>query len=343
MNFPLVTVFMPVYNCEKYIRQSIESILNQTYKNIDLLIIDDGSTDNSIEIIKSYNDSRIRLLCNDKNEGIPYTRRRGIENARGEYFALMDADDISHPQRIYSQVMFLNENIDTDVVCSYYKTFGRKINRIFKSYNRPEENKIGLLFHNPIGNPTAMIRLNSLNKNNIKYNKDYFVAQDYDLWAQISKCGCISTIPKVLLKYRVGHENITKKTQTKKRLERKKVIDKIHNELLDYYNFNLNDFEKNIFNNLFDDNDMNLLEEKEITNMRLLIKKLNKINLEKKIFEHLCFSKIMNDRILKRINSCKINIKSKIVIYISLIDDNFISRLKNIFLIVIRYIYCYFI
>ena len=107
MNKPLVTVFIPVYNCEKYIKESLESIINQTYENLDILIIDDGSTDNTVNLIKQYKDTRIRLLRNDKNRGIPYTRSRGLEECRGEYLALMDADDISLSERIKKQVNFL--------------------------------------------------------------------------------------------------------------------------------------------------------------------------------------------------------------------------------------------
>ena len=102
-----ITVFMPVYNSERYLKEAIDSILNQSYKNFELLIINDGSTDSSIDIIKSYNDSRIKLINNDCNKGLPYTRNLGLKLAKGDYIAIMDSDDISYIHRLKKQIEFL--------------------------------------------------------------------------------------------------------------------------------------------------------------------------------------------------------------------------------------------
>lgn len=111
-NTPLVSVNMPCYNCSKYIKQSIDSILNQTYTNFELIIIDDGSTDNSVEVIKEFSDKRIKLFENITNQGIVYSRNRAVENSKGKYIAILDSDDIAYPTRIEKQLNFMESNPD---------------------------------------------------------------------------------------------------------------------------------------------------------------------------------------------------------------------------------------
>lgn len=115
MNELLVSIVMPVYNVEKYLQESINSILNQTYRNIELIIIDDGSTDSSVKIIKNYKDERIKAFYFE-NGGCSKQRNFGLTAASGYYLALMDADDISECDRIKNQVEFLQSNIDIDVL-----------------------------------------------------------------------------------------------------------------------------------------------------------------------------------------------------------------------------------
>jgi glycosyltransferase involved in cell wall biosynthesis len=113
---PKVTVLMSVYNGEEHLREAIDSILNQTYKNFEFLIIDDGSTDGSVNIIRSYLDPRIRLIKNKKNIGITRSLNKGLKLARGEYIARMDDDDIAFPERLEKQVRFLNEHVNVGLV-----------------------------------------------------------------------------------------------------------------------------------------------------------------------------------------------------------------------------------
>ena len=110
-----VSILMPMYNSEKYIKESINSILNQEYKNFELIIVDDGSIDSSIEIVKEYNDSRIKLYENIENKGLPYTRNKLLSLATGEYIALFDSDDIALKNRIKAQVEFLEKNKNIDI------------------------------------------------------------------------------------------------------------------------------------------------------------------------------------------------------------------------------------
>ena len=115
---PAITVFMPVYNAEKYLKEAIDSILNQTFQNFELLIIDDGSTDESVKIIEGYTDWRIRLIHNDGNKGLPYTRNRGLFLARGLYLAIMDADDVSVKNRLEIQYNIMEKRSNLAVISS---------------------------------------------------------------------------------------------------------------------------------------------------------------------------------------------------------------------------------
>lgn len=103
---------MPVFNGGKFIRESIESVLSQTFTDFELIIVDDGSTDNTIDIIRSFEDKRIRLLLNESNRGIGYTRNKALENSKGKYVAVLDSDDIAYPTRLEKQVHFLENNSD---------------------------------------------------------------------------------------------------------------------------------------------------------------------------------------------------------------------------------------
>ncbi len=207
---PLVTVLMPVFNGEKYLRDSIESILQQTYKNIEFLIIDDGSSDDSVRIVQSYDDPRIRLIRNEKNLKLIATLNRGIELANGKYIARMDCDDISLPRRIEEQVKFLEKNHDY-VLCGtgctiLGKRFSKNspINGWAKIRNR-------LVVGNCFTHPTVMFRGSILREKNIKYDEKYVHAEDFELWQRLSEEYKLENISKPLLKYRITPGSISRK------------------------------------------------------------------------------------------------------------------------------------
>lgn len=340
MRLPLVTVFIPVFNCEKYICECLDSIVNQTYKNLDILIIDDGSTDKTVQIIESYKDKRIRLIKNNKNKGIPYTRNLGIKESRGKYIALMDADDISNNNRIEKQVNFLESNLNVDVVTSNYRMFNDKISKKVILNKNIEEIKISLIFLCSLCNPSSMIRVDSMKNLNINYNKNCFIAQDYELWTQFARKGNIFNLEDVLLNYRTDHGNITSKTKANKRIERRRIIDSIHNDMLDYYGFNLDRREKEIFNNFFDDNPINKLNDEEIKNIILLIDKMIKINKEKSIFTPENFVKEVNFAVINRIAAQPMRLKNKIKLYNNMvIDKSKIDKFKDLNKIILKHLY----
>lgn len=338
MSKPLVTVFIAAYNAELYIKSSLESILNQTYENLEILIIDDGSTDRTCEIIKNYNDKRIKLVNNKCNQGLPYTRNKALELFKGEYFATLDADDIAIPYRIEKQVEFLEKNKNIDVITSDYKVFSKKFSKNIHINKTKENIKISLIFGCCLCNSTSIIRKSSLEKFSIKYNQKCFIAQDYEIWTQFSKLGNIYNMSEVLLKYRIGHENITKKTKTKKIEQRKKIISSIQENLLEYYGFNLNEVEKQIFYDFFSDNsDENLLENYSKLQIQSLIYKLTEINNEKNIFDKLTFKEELEFAVKHRIFNHGIDIFDKIHLYNMIIyDKNILNKVKDITKIILK-------
>ena len=206
----LVSVVMPVYNVEKYLKEAIDSILNQTYKNIELIIIDDCSMDHSREIIKSYNDIRIRAYFNTENLQQPRTRNKGLELAKGDYIANMDSDDISYLNRIEEQVKFMNVNEDIDICGCCYKTFGGKKNCIVKTPLSNEDCKMTAIITSPVAHPTVMMRRSAIKKYNIQYDVNYKYSQDFELWSRLVFEGAkFSNIQKVLLNYRENPSGVT--------------------------------------------------------------------------------------------------------------------------------------
>ncbi|WMW22220.1 glycosyltransferase family 2 protein [Methanolobus mangrovi] len=209
MDNPKVSVIMPVYNAEEYVRSAIESILNQSFTNFELLIvIDDGSKDSSRIIIESYSDSRIKLLDNKENCGLVKVRNRGINEANGEYIAWLDADDLSHPLRLEKQVKVLDNKPDIGICGTWLKTIGTKKSHKWRHPTNPNFAHSLMLFNNPVATSSVMLRKELLIEHNQYFNLNY--AEDYDLWERLSFYCKITNIPKILTYYRL-HENQTSK------------------------------------------------------------------------------------------------------------------------------------
>lgn len=212
----LISVVMSNYNTpSNYLRMAIESVLNQTYTNFEFIIIDDGSTDGSLEVIRSYDDPRIVILCNEKNIGLTRSLNKGFELCRGEYIARMDADDICHPERFEKQLSFMREHPDVIVCGSLAKYINEesKYTGIERHFTIPEREayRVYLLFGNCpyIMHPSAFFNHSLLLKYHIKYNENYRYAQDYRMWVDCSQKAECAIVPEYLLKYRVHQKAIT--------------------------------------------------------------------------------------------------------------------------------------
>jgi len=215
----IVTVLMPVFNGGKYLKKAIDSILNQTYKNFEFLIIDDGSTDNSIKIIKMYKDPRLRLVRNKKNIGLIKTLNKGLSLAKGKYIARMDCDDVSLPKRLEEQIKFMDQNPDIGVCGTASKPIGKKVKWYYPT--DPDYLKCKLLFTCCISHPTVMFRKNVLEK--VEYSK-YKHAEDYYLWVTLSNKTKLVTLPEVLLKYRQHPNQVSNKFNIQQSINSHRII-----------------------------------------------------------------------------------------------------------------------
>lgn len=209
MKSPKVTVLMPVYNGEKYLRDAIDSILSQDFNDFEFLIIDDGSTDDSHNIISSYSDPRIRLISNEKNIGLVNSLNKGFEASRAEYIVRMDCDDMSLKHRLSTQVKFMDSHSTIGASGSYYNLLlnGKKAVADFPLNHH--EIMCFMLFNSPIAHPTAIIRKSIIIREKLSYRPEYIHAEDYDLWSQIIETSELANVSDVLLNYRVHEKQIT--------------------------------------------------------------------------------------------------------------------------------------
>ncbi len=206
-----------MYNAETYLAEAIESILSQTFTDFELLIINDGSTDNSKKIINSFSDNRIRLVDNETNIKLIATLNKGIDLARGKYIARMDADDISVPTRLEKQVTFMESHPEVGVCGSWFETFGNEKKTV--KYPEKDEDILMMLLHQtPFCHPTIIFRKEVFEKNSIRFLPEFLHAEEYDVWVRLAGNTRFANIPEVLLFYRQHEASVSnsfKDIQTK--------------------------------------------------------------------------------------------------------------------------------
>ena len=213
----LVSVVMPNYNTEEeYLRSAIESILNQTYSNFEFIIIDDGSTNDSVSIIESYDDERIVLIKNTENQGLTRSLNIALDHCKGDYIARMDSDDVSFPNRFEKQVEYLQKH-DNVIVCGTgVECIGdwekRRPNKIIcPTIEDRESYRIHLLLGNRpiITHPSAMLNRKLMLEYSVRYDDSLPFAQDYKLWVSCSQVADCVILPEILLKFRIHDKSIT--------------------------------------------------------------------------------------------------------------------------------------
>ncbi len=214
MKTPKISVLMPVYNAEKYLAESIESILNQTCTDFEFLIMDDGSTDSSSQILKNYAkwDSRIKLF-HQQNKGIVDSLNTLIDKAKAPFIARMDADDISLPKRLEEQYKFMKKNKDTVLLGCMCKIFKEGDPKNFGHNTAFEEDFMNRWFLSII--PAFMHSAVLIKKEALincgKYKKDEYPAEDYGLWIRLKRFGKITTLMETLMSYRITSSGISAK------------------------------------------------------------------------------------------------------------------------------------
>lgn len=201
---PLLSVLLPVHNSSAYLRQSIYSILNQTYQNFELIVVDDGSTDGSKIVLDDIVDSRIIRVTLEKRLGIVAALNAALMKAQGVYIARMDADDIALSERLSRQVDFLNQHLDVAIVGTWIKGFGElKRSYVHRYPASHPEIKATLLFENPIAHQSVMIRRSAMDLLTYKYSSDFPFVEDWELWARVVSVGKAANISEVLIQYRI--------------------------------------------------------------------------------------------------------------------------------------------
>ncbi len=209
----MISIIMPVYKAHKYIYTAVESILNQSYSDIELILIDDCGNDDSIEMVKNnFNDDRIKYYYNEKNMGIAYSRNRGIELAKGEYIALMDDDDIAPLNRLKDEVEYLENHPDIDAIGGRYCAIdedGNVLRYSDDTLQNPNYIKACLMFFDPLGNGSMLFRKRVVEENNIRFMDDCQGMEDYRFWVGFSKYGKITNLKEVMLYWRDVKNNET--------------------------------------------------------------------------------------------------------------------------------------
>jgi glycosyltransferase involved in cell wall biosynthesis len=211
---PTITVFMAVFNGARYIKQAISSVLAQSFTDFELLIVNDGSTDNTLEIIAEFKDSRIRLLHNDGNKGLTYSRNHGLKEAKGKYFAILDSDDIAMPGRLALQFNFMNDNPNV-AICGGQAKFIDDDGKEIKEYLAPVGNNLSyqLAIYNILINSSLMMKTDVMRE--VGGYREMSPAEDYDLSFRIGLKHQIANLSDQLVAYR-EHASNTSRVQTEK-------------------------------------------------------------------------------------------------------------------------------
>jgi len=201
---PLISVLMPSFNCGPFLAESVGSILAQTLDDLELIIIDDGSTDDSPSVLSALSsaDDRVRVV-RQENQGAGAALNAALELATGKYLARMDADDRTPPQRFAEQLQFLESHPQVAVVGGWHRTFGAVESRVQEFPTEPNHLKAAMLFRNPISHPTVMMRRAAFAENGWRYSTRRNFPEDYDLWITIAHTHEFANIPKVYLDYRI--------------------------------------------------------------------------------------------------------------------------------------------
>ena len=223
-----ISVIIPVFNAESFLAESIESVLNQSFSDFELLLMDDGSTDRSEEIVKSYDDKRIRYYpC--KHDFIE-TRNKGKQLAKGKYIAQLDHDDIMMPDRLQIQYDFMEDHTDIAACGGYIECFG-KYSRVLRLPLEHGELLPFTITFVPIHNSSGFIRREFLIKHKIRHRRGYSFAEDFKFWTDIIKIGKLANIPEILIRHRTSDEQ----TSIKYRKESLEASNRIQLDMIDYF------------------------------------------------------------------------------------------------------------
>ena len=216
LKVPAISVVLPTYNAARYLAEAVASLLAQDFSDFELLLIDDGSTDDTISVVNQFaNDPRVRLLRNECNMGLIATLHRAYAECRAPFIARMDSDDISSPDRFSRQVSFLNAHPEVGIVGGAIKFFGNVSPNVFTFPISHADIHPAMLFYCPLAHPALMFRRELLDQGFIRYDEAFCHAEDYHLWSRLLLRVKAANLSEVLLDYRLHPQQVSSDTSDK--------------------------------------------------------------------------------------------------------------------------------
>ena len=209
MSSPRISVILPVYNGSAYLAEAMGSVLNQTFRDFELIVLDDASTDGSASVAEQFNDPRVRVIRQEANRRLPATLNHGLDLARGEWVARMDADDICHPFRFEKQIRWMERKPEIGICGTWVRLFGGAVGMTQEYPVSPDSVEAFRYFHCPFAHPTVMIRRNLLEEFGLRYDPSAKAVEDFDLWNRLLVHTRGANIPENLLHYRLHEASVT--------------------------------------------------------------------------------------------------------------------------------------
>jgi len=206
MSTPKVTILMPALNAEAFLEETLNSIWRQTMTDYELLVVDDASTDRTPELLAACQDSRLRVLRNETRLKLSGALNRGLDKAQGKYIARMDADDRMHPDRLASQLQFMEAHPDVACCGGWIRSFGTGPAQTQSFPSGAENLKAFSLFYTPFAHPTVLFRREWFSREALRYDGSFYPTEDYELWSRVLQKFPCDNLSQVLIDYRV-HEN----------------------------------------------------------------------------------------------------------------------------------------
>ena len=295
----IVSVITSVYNCEDYVEEMLDSVINQTMQDWEMILIDDASTDNTWDKIQKYDDKRIIKIKNSQNQGLTVNLNKALLMCKGKYIIRIDGDDISDLNRFSTQVEFMETHPAIVLSGGFLQTFGDS-NVIYKVFLDEEKLRINLLFNTVIFHPTFIIKRDCLVKHKLFYNEYLKYAQDYNLVYELSKVGKLANIPDILTKYRVHNKQVS----NEKKFEQKRYADYTRKQILKDLGIFLSDEEFSCWTEFCVMNCQKIGSEKKQKLLEIK-QKIIDYNVLQKIYPHELLEKVLNERMDEYFSICE--------------------------------------
>lgn len=241
---PRVTVLMPTYNVAPYVREAIDSVMQQTYTNFELLVIDDCSTDDTVSVVRSINDPRIHIIQNEKNVGLAENLNRGLSHITTEYVARMDGDDIAEPRWLEREVAILDNHPDIGICSGGFERFGT-VKSLVRFPEQHEDCMANMLFECSVIVPT--FRMSLYRDHGLRYSTEAFPAEDYRFWAECLRVTKIYNIQETLFHYRMHPTQIC----TARREEQQRKVAQVRRYMLEWLSGDFTEEDKTYYTGQF--------------------------------------------------------------------------------------------